>query len=239
MLNFLIKIIDFNYQRKKNIFLKKKFLNRINIFFDIGAHHGDSIKDLLKKFQISQIYAFEPSQSNFNKLNKQVKKIKKKIPEIKIETFLKGVGHKSEKILLNEISDGVSNTFNNFNVNSKYFKRKKFLFSYFGIKNYLKKKVETDIIPLDDFFNKRNIEKVDLIKIDTEGFEYNVLLGLRDKIKKIKFILFEHHYDNMIIKNYKFSDINNLLLKNGFKKTFKIKMPLRKSFDYVYENVNL
>ena len=239
MLNFLIKIIDFNYQRKKNIFLKKKFLNRIDIFFDIGAQHGDSIKDLLKKFQISQIYAFEPSQSNFNKLNTQIKKIKKKIPEIKIEAFLKGVGHKSEKIFLNEISDGVSNTFNNFNVNSKYFKRKKFLFSYFGIKNYLKKKVETDIIPLDDFFNKRNIEKVDLIKIDTEGFEYNVLLGLRDKIKKIKFILFEHHYDNMIIKNYKFSDINNLLLKNGFKKTFKIKMPLRKSFDYVYENVNL
>ena len=48
-------------------------------------------------------------------------------------------------------------------------------------------------------------------------------------------IYFEHHYDDMIIKNYKFSDINNLLIKFGFKKIAKNKMLFRKSFEYLYE----
>ena len=76
------------------------------------------------------------------------------------------------------------------------------------------------------------------MKIDTEGFEFNVLLGLEKDIKKVQFILFEHHYDNMIIKNYKFKDIHKLLNDNGFQKIFKTKMPFRKSFDYIYENKN-
>ena len=39
----------------------------------------------------------------------------------------------------------------------------------------------------------------------------------------------------MLDKGYKFSDINKLLLKNNFKKIFKIKMKFRKTFEYIYE----
>ena len=46
--------------------------------------------------------------------------------------------------------------------------------------------------------------------------------------------MFEHHYDNMIIKKYKFSDINKLLIENNFKQIFKYKMAFRKTFEYVY-----
>ena len=49
-------------------------------------------------------------------------------------------------------------------------------------------------------------------------------------------ILFEHHYDDMIFKGYKFKDINDFLLQNNFKQIFKIKMPLRKTFEYIYKN---
>ena len=51
--------------------------------------------------------------------------------------------------------------------------------------------------------------------------------------------MFEHHYHNMLIKNYKFSDIHKLLQNNGFRRIYKTKMPLRKSFDYIYENEKL
>ena len=85
---------------------------------------------------------------------------------------------------------------------------------------------------------QKKINQVDIIKIDTEGFEYRTLLGLEDYIKKIKFILFEHHYDNMLIKDYKYTDIHKLLDDNGFEKIFKTKMPFRKSFDYIYKNRN-
>jgi len=61
-----------------------------------------------------------------------------------------------------------------------------------------------------------------------------VIKGLKDSILKVSTILFEHHYDNMIVKNYTFGDIHDLLKFNGFRRAYKIKMPFRKSFDYIY-----
>ena len=40
----------------------------------------------------------------------------------------------------------------------------------------------------------------------------------------------------MIVKSYKFSEIHEYLKDNNFKKILKIKMPLRKTFEYIYEN---
>jgi FkbM family methyltransferase len=236
-MNSLIKIIDFFYQKKKYSFLKKTISKKIDVFIDVVAHHGDTITEFLEIFSIRKIYAFEPSKKNFNKLKEQIKKINKK-NFIEIEIYPLGVGEKHGILLLNEITDGVSNTFNSLNTNSKYFKKKKLITTIFGIKKFIDKKVPTKIIPLKEFMIQKKINQVDLIKIDTEGFEYETLLGLEDYIKKIKFILFEHHYDNMLIKNYKFTDIHKLLHDNGFEKIFKTKMPFRKSFDYIYENKN-
>ena len=79
---------------------------------------------------------------------------------------------------------------------------------------------------------------MDILKIDTEGFEYNVLLGLDEKLSIIKYIYFEHHFDHMIVKNYTLSDIDKYLKKFNFKKVFKAKMPFRKTFEYIYEKKN-
>ena len=87
---------------------------------------------------------------------------------------------------------------------------------------------------LKDYIEKNNIKKIDFMKIDTEGYELEILLGLENKIRLVDIIMFEHHYDNMIKKNYKFSQIHDYLSENGFHRVFKIKMPLRKSFDYIY-----
>lgn len=89
---------------------------------------------------------------------------------------------------------------------------------------------------MDNFFKKNKVLSVDLIKIDTEGYEYSVLKGLTENFHKVKFIIFEHHYDNMIIKNYTFLNINQLLKKNNFVKIFKSRMPFRKTFEYIYIN---
>jgi FkbM family methyltransferase len=236
-MNFIIVILDFFYQKKKYKFLKKKVSGNIDIFIDIGSHHGKTINEFLEIFSIKKIYAFEPSEKNFHKLKKNIEKIQKtKSVEIKIHQL--GVGKKEEVLQLKEITDGVSNTFSKIDINSAYFKKKQTITTLFGMKNYFTNEISTKIIPLNNLIKQEKIKKIDFIKIDTEGFEFNVLLGLADDIKKVKFILFEHHYDNMLIKEYKFSDIHGLLHKSGFKQTFKIKMPFRKSFDYIYENKN-
>ena len=61
-----------------------------------------------------------------------------------------------------------------------------------------------------------------------------VLGGLESQLAKVGMIMFEHHYDNMIIKKYKFSDINKLLIDNNFRQIYKYKMSFRKTFEYVY-----
>ena len=114
-------------------------------------------------------------------------------------------------------------------------KEKKIL-DFFNRENYVIDKQKIKLHTLENEFKKFNHNKFDILKIDTEGFEFDVILGAKDNIKKIKYIYFEHHFDSMIIKNYKFSQINEYLNKYNFKKLFKIKMPFRKTFEYIYEN---
>ena len=83
---------------------------------------------------------------------------------------------------------------------------------------------------------EKKLGSVDILKIDTEGFEMKVLNGLGNQLTKVGIIMFEHHYDNMIQKNYTFTDINNLLKEYNFKSIFKKKMPFRKTFEYIYKN---
>ena len=82
---------------------------------------------------------------------------------------------------------------------------------------------------------KKKILKVDFLKIDTEGYEFNVLLGLGKYLQKVSLIMFEHHYDDMIRKDYSFGDIHDLLKKNNFEQIYKYKMPFRKTFEYIYK----
>jgi len=84
--------------------------------------------------------------------------------------------------------------------------------------------------------NSLKIQYVDILKIDTEGYDFNVIKGLGEHIKNIKYIYFEHHFHNMLIKGYTLDNIHNYLVKNNFKKVFKIKMYFRKTFEYIYLN---
>ena len=103
----------------------------------------------------------------------------------------------------------------------------------------IKDRLEINIIKLDNYIYQNKIPSIDLLKIDTEGFEFDVLQGVKDNLKKIKAIYFEHHFYNMIIKNYTLSNIHDYLVQNNFKKYFKIKMKFRKSFEYIYINNHL
>ena len=48
--------------------------------------------------------------------------------------------------------------------------------------------------------------------------------------------MFEHHYHDMLKKNYKFKDIHEILKQNNFDRIYKAKMPFRKTFEYIYVN---
>ena len=100
------------------------------------------------------------------------------------------------------------------------------------------KEIEINLETFDNYFLMKKLNKIDLLKIDTEGHEMYVLKGCKKTLKFINFIYFEHHYDDMLDKGYTFSDINEFLKINGFKKVYKSKMYFRKTFEYVYQNSN-
>ena len=234
MINLFTKkiLLIFDTFHKKKIIQHLKKLNLKNSFaiiFDIGAHKGESIELFLKNFRVGRIYSFEPSKETFKILTKNSVNLKKKFKnsDIQLENF--AIGNEEKNIELNFLNETSSSTLKNLNINSSYFKKKE---KYFG--NLINKKVMVKQLNFKNYLETKRIEKIDLLKIDTEGYEFEVLEGLGNAIAKVSIILFEHHYDNMIIKNYKFKDIHNLLKNNGFRRVFKIKMPFRKSFDYIY-----
>ena len=231
---FFLDIFDLFYRLNFVNFLKKIKVNKFDIIFDVGAHKGESIVFFNKYFNVNKIISFEPSPINFTKLEKFVKNKKFK-SEVILENF--GLGLREEKKQLNQTIESSSSTFNEINYNSKYYNKKKNLLNFFSNKKYITK-VEVNIINLKSYMINNKVDKVDLLKIDTEGFEFDVLSGLGDKIQQIKFIFFEHHYDDMYKKNYTYSDISKLLKNNNFKILHKNKMPFRKTFEYLWVNNN-
>ena len=95
---------------------------------------------------------------------------------------------------------------------------------------------EIEIKDTKKFIQSIGLIKIDFLKIDTEGYEFLILKNLNEFLKNIGLILFEHHFDLMIEKNYKIKDIKTILLKNNFKQVHKSKMMFRKSFEYIYIN---
>ena len=121
-----------------------------------------------------------------------------------------GVGLNEYPIFINQTKESSSSTINSFNTLSKYLRKKLKILNINKIDNFYKK-TPIKMTSLDNYIRKEKIQFIDVLKIDTEGFEFNVLKGLNDNFKLIKFIYFEHHYDYMIKKDYKFSDVNKLL----------------------------
>ena len=90
-------------------------------------------------------------------------------------------------------------------------------------------------IKLSDIIKKNKIKKIDLLKIDTEGHELQVLLGLKGKLKIVKVILIEVHNDNIYLK-YSSNKIHNYLTKNKFILKKKINFPFTTWEDRIYLN---
>lgn len=231
---FLLNFYDFFHKKKILSFLKKKGFSNFKIFFDIGAHKGETINLFIKNFKIENIYSFEASPINFEDL-KKIKTLLKKFINTSIILENYAVGENVKKIKIKHLVESSSSTLKELNTESKYYK-KKFKFLNKKIKGEYHHNIEVNMITLKNYIEKKKIENIDLMKIDTEGYEFEVLLGLKEKLKNVKLILFEHHYDDMIKKNYNFGNLHNLLVLNNFSQIFKIKMPFRKSFEYIYKN---
>jgi len=235
---WLLSFFDYSYQKKWIKFLKENKYNEFKILIDVGAHKGESIKLFSENFIIKKIISFEASPINFEYLKMKIEKNKKRYNNTEIVLENIALGAENKIIEFKQFNESSSSTIKKIDEESKYYKRKFKLINFLSNKK-IYTKLQIKVSKLKDYIEKNDLQKIDFMKIDTEGYELEILLGLENKIQLIDIIMFEHHYDSMIQKGYKFADINKLLIKNHFNKIYKSRMPFRKTFEYIYKKKEL
>lgn len=145
------------------------------VFFDIGANIGFFSKNLAE--YCSEVHAFEPVSIAFDSLKENTKEIGI------IKTNKIGLSNEegSAEIMLSS-SHNQGHTLDRRIV-------KKFNVFHGGETEWIK------IITLENYCKKNNINNIDLLKIDCEGFEKNAILGLGDYSENVKNIVFENYFE--------------------------------------------
>ncbi len=207
---FTDKKISYLFNAERSI--KKLIASKKPVIVDVGGNIGQTCKKLKKIFPKSIIHTIEPNQSSFLKLKENTKKFKL----INYYNYALGSENKKKLIYLDETNNQSSSSLIPFNFNSISLKKKYHPKVKLNLAKNLKKNVHVKNSNL--FFNK--LIKVDFCKIDTQGFEYNILKNLNDEnFKKIKVLQIEFMLDDVYKYNSQdnFSKTINLLIKKNFK----------------------
>lgn len=77
---------------------------------------------------------------------------------------------------------------------------------------------ETHAFNLDYLLEKKNIEAIDFIKIDVEGYEYEVICGMRNSLAKgkVKMVALDYHKTILESRNINPLNIHQILSQAGY-----------------------
>jgi FkbM family methyltransferase len=213
----------------KELNLSSTIKKRRLVVFDVGANKGQSINFFIGIYPAAKIYAFEPSKKTFAKLSSTFKGSLQQ----DVELFQLGLGEFPGEINFYESKLDETSTFVLPSKDSLHMKKKnKLLFQ--KSKNAFKT-TTAQIITVDDFVQDNMINHIDVLKIDVEGFEYDVLRGARISLeeKKINIIQLERHNNDM--REDKSPEIDDFLKVRGYFKVKEIKHPFGDFFEMLYK----
>lgn len=208
--NFQLKTISYFFKKRdKHKFLQYYFRgkdyvfdiinyyenNNLQTIFDVGANIGQSAERFRYFFKFAKIFSFEPINETFKILENKFINDKNTIccnfalSECKEEKIINLSNDKG----LNSLVPEVNIDFDNLN----------------------QQKVFASTI--DDYCKEKSIEFINLIKIDTEGYDFLVLKGAEQILsnKNVDFIVCEVDFIHSKNKG-NFEEINNYLKNKGF-----------------------
>ena len=205
-----------------------KFIDNKNvkIVVDIGAHKGEFLKHIKKIKSIRKVYSLEPQKKVYGELLKEIDNKKFFAYNIAISNR-----NGKQKMQINDFS--MTSTLSKVNENSIYYKIKNLII---GTKKKKFENIKTE--KLDFFTKKRKLNKIDLLKVDTEGHELNVVKSGLKTLKKTRYLLIEFRQNDLYL-NYSSQALHKIVLKNNFKLIKKFKFPLFSMEDRLYKNSSI
>lgn len=148
-----------------------------SVVIDVGANFGIMSLQFAKKWKNAVVYAFEPTNYAREKFNRNMAlnpELAKRIHLIPSFVGSKTSATSDQKAFASWKVDGTGDKLHPVHFGSAK--------STDGI----------GVLSLDDFSARNKFTRVDFIKIDTDGYEHNVLSGAREMIQKFKpVIIFE------------------------------------------------
>jgi len=166
--------------------------HNVRTVFDVGANVGQSAEEYARAFPNAKIYSFEPVTATFQQLIKNTAKLSQ------VRAFKVGFGdaNSSAEIYVSELSVLSS------------------------IKNCSGTEKETvSIRRVDDFASENSISEIDFMKIDTEGYECEVLRGAQGMLnaQRVKILYIESAPDQADARFVPFAELMALMNAFGYK----------------------
>jgi len=173
------------------------------VILDVGANRGQSIKFFQDCFKNPKIFAFEPSEKIFGYLKSQDFG-----PSVEIFNLALGKNKERDQRFYNYNKSGF-NSFLEVDNNEK---------NPFGGYLEVKSVQSVDTTTIDSFLAEQGIESADLVKIDTQGFDLEVIKGALQAMKqgRIKLILTELNMINLYKGQNSFIEILSILDQYNF-----------------------
>jgi len=203
MINFFKKERnDVGRMAKRSAFLDMKNLVKIigrnNLkIVDGGANKGRTVRKFLEIFSESIIYVFEPLDIYQEKLS-QIDKAK---------VFQYGLSNKQEKKIF----------YSNSQLSTSSFLIPKVIKKYHKNKVISQKESLIDCVSLDYLFENKKIEKIDILKLDLQGYELKALQGADRLLRNISIVYLEISFVELYEGQGLFCDISRYLTEKGFR----------------------
>jgi len=153
------------------LFFKYRINFDLNVVFDVGANEGHFSKYVSEYQSASSFFCFEPFAETFLIL-------KANLSNSKFSHYQLAFGDSNETITISQNDAKSSDTNSLIHQNTE---------SHSG------KLVNIEVTTLDDFVEENQISAIDLLKIDTEGYDLKVLKGAEQSLHsgKIKLVYVE------------------------------------------------
>lgn len=188
------------------------------VIFDVGANVGATLREFKKWWPGAKVHCFEPQEECWTELEGGALRY----PGAEVVLNQCAVGSiKSEQAVFytHNISRGISG-FHKINLESNdSIKLNQVKDSgELELANYeqgLNQERSVEVIRLDDYMKEVGIEDINLLKIDTQGFEPEVLEGLGSRLQNVDVVLTELMFYDYYQRSLSFSDIEKWLLPAG------------------------